>query len=55
MQLVQECGGWCIEGPGTERARVAYACLDNDRITYDLAFHANGRANTRVKPCSSIA
>jgi hypothetical protein len=34
MTIVGEAGGWRIEGPGRERARLAYACLAGDRITY---------------------
>jgi len=37
MRLVR-CGGeWQIEGPGKERARVAYASVEGDRIAYNLA------------------
>jgi hypothetical protein len=34
MTVVGEAGRWRIEGPGRERARLAYACLAGDRITY---------------------
>ncbi len=36
MTLVSEGGGWRIEGPGSHRARVAYASLDGDRLVYTL-------------------
>jgi hypothetical protein len=36
MTIVGEAGGWRIEGPGRERARLAYACLAGDRIAYTL-------------------
>ena len=36
MQLVEDSEGWRIEGPGSERARVAYATIDNDRIFYNV-------------------
>jgi hypothetical protein len=36
MRLVRELQGWKIEGIGSERARVAYAGLDGDRITYRI-------------------
>jgi hypothetical protein len=39
MQLVSRNGEWRIEGEGSERARIAYANLANDRLTY--VFHAN--------------
>ena len=34
MKLVSENGRWRIEGPQKERARVAYARLENDRVVY---------------------
>jgi len=34
MKLVSENGRWRIEGPQKERARVAYARLENDRLVY---------------------
>lgn len=37
MELVQENEGWRVEGPGKERARVAYASLDGDEVKYSLA------------------
>ena len=37
MELVQENGEWRVEGPGKERARVAYASLAGDAVTYSLA------------------
>jgi len=36
MNLVPDGRGWRIEGPGAERARVAYACLDGNGLTYEL-------------------
>jgi hypothetical protein len=36
MRLVRERGGWRIEGPDQETARVAYAHLDGDRLRYSL-------------------
>jgi len=36
MRLVQEGSGWRIEGPDKERACIAYACLDGDRLVYSL-------------------
>ena len=32
MKLVLEDGEWRIQGQGHERARLAYACLENDRM-----------------------
>lgn len=36
MELVWEGGEWRVTGPGSERARVAYASLDDDKVTYSL-------------------
>jgi hypothetical protein len=37
MKLVQRGKDWEIEGPGREKARIAYAVLDGDRVVYELA------------------
>ncbi len=34
MTIVCEAGRWRIKGLGQERARLAYACLDGDQISY---------------------
>jgi hypothetical protein len=36
MCLTREYGEWRIEGPGSERARVGYASLEGDIITYSV-------------------
>jgi hypothetical protein len=36
MRLVADGESWRIEGPGSERARIAYARLDGDRVVYDV-------------------
>jgi hypothetical protein len=36
MQLVWDKGKWRVEGPGSERARIAYACADDNDVTYRL-------------------
>ena len=36
MRLVQRAGQWSIEGPGSERAAVAFASLENDQLTYSI-------------------
>lgn len=36
MKLVQKGSCWEIEGPGKERARIAYAVLDGDRLDYEV-------------------
>jgi hypothetical protein len=38
MELVSEDGQWRVKGPGSERARVAYACLAGDGVTYLPAY-----------------
>lgn len=36
MTLVEENGKWHVEGPGRERARIAYACVEGDSVTYSM-------------------
>jgi glycosyltransferase involved in cell wall biosynthesis len=36
LKLVQKGDEWLIEGKGSERARMAYAVLDNDQLTYEI-------------------
>jgi hypothetical protein len=42
MNLVKAGNSWRIEGEGHERARVAYAVLANDKLTYELAPVSSG-------------
>lgn len=37
MKLVPQGNSWAIDGSEKERARVAYAVRDGDRLTYELA------------------
>ena len=37
MTLVRNGSTWCIEGPGSDRARIAYASLDGDSVVYRVA------------------
>jgi len=52
MQLVREGSGWRIDGKGAERARLAYAVLEGDSLSYQVdsaasAFHqCSGGAST---------
>jgi hypothetical protein len=39
MKLVADSAGWRIEGPGSERARLAYARLDGDHVVYEIDAH----------------
>jgi hypothetical protein len=43
MTLVESDGGWRIEGPGSDRARVAHASLEGDRLVYKLDRVGSGR------------
>jgi hypothetical protein len=36
MKLVRSANGWQVEGAGSERACVAYATLDRDKLSYEL-------------------
>ena len=36
MRLVPAGRSWCVEGPGSERARIAYARLQGGRVSYSL-------------------
>jgi hypothetical protein len=42
MNVVQEGDSWRVEGTGSERARVAYASLEGDRVVYHLEPSASG-------------
>ena len=37
MKLITDSTGWRIEGPGSDRARLAYACLESGRVVYEIA------------------
>jgi hypothetical protein len=37
MKLSADSTGWNIEGPGSDRARLAYARLEGDRVVYEIA------------------
>jgi hypothetical protein len=36
MRVVDHCGKWRIEGPGAERAQLAFAKVTGDRLEYEL-------------------
>ncbi len=36
MKLVPEGNTWRVEGPGKEQARIAFACLEGDRLAYSF-------------------
>jgi hypothetical protein len=37
LKLVRQGSKWVIEGPGKDRARVAYAVVERGRLAYRLA------------------
>ena len=37
MSLTTRRGELVVEGPGHERARIAYACMEGDRVVYEFA------------------
>ena len=43
MTHVSEAGRWHIEGPQKERARIAYARVEDDRIVYRLGTESQDR------------
>jgi hypothetical protein len=36
MRLVRDAAGWRLVGEGSSRARLAYAVLDGERVTYEV-------------------
>jgi len=36
MTLLPEANGWRIDGPGSERAQIAYATLEGEQLTYEI-------------------
>jgi hypothetical protein len=42
MRIVSQQGKLKVEGPGSEKARIAYACLEGDRIVYEFASSSLG-------------
>jgi hypothetical protein len=38
MSVACRNGSWVVEGPGSERARVAFACVEGNRITYEISY-----------------
>ena len=48
MKLVFESGRWCVKGPGSERARVGFASIKDDRIVYAVELHGSGAARPEL-------
>jgi hypothetical protein len=42
MTVVRDGDAWCIDGPGRERARLAYATIENGVVTYRVSGIAEG-------------
>jgi len=36
MKVVRHGNSWSVEGPGSERATVAFACVENDHLTFEF-------------------
>jgi hypothetical protein len=49
MRLVPEGESWRVEGPGSERARVAYARLASGRVVYSVAATCHAVAGRRAE------
>jgi hypothetical protein len=47
LELVCKDGQWRVEGPGSERARIAYAYLGDSDVTYSLEGEAESRLCSR--------
>jgi hypothetical protein len=43
MRIEGSSGSWRVAGPGSERARVAFAQIENGRLTYDLPLPVNSQ------------
>ncbi len=43
LELVGAKGNWKISGKGSERARIAYARLDDDRVVYEIESSRSGK------------
>jgi hypothetical protein len=48
MRLVMKHGQWTVEGPGSERARVAFARSENGCVSYTIA-----NPSDSLQPCSA--
>jgi hypothetical protein len=48
LEVVPHGDEWLIEGPGRERAAIAYACLDGDRLVYEFPDDALGTQGSSV-------
>ena len=55
LNLVREGESWRIEGKGSERARLAYAVLDHDRLSYELQTSTFGSTSPAVVPPTETA
>lgn len=49
MELVCQNGCWRVEGPGSERARVAFASLEGDQLTYSIQKQSEADNSTRSR------
>jgi hypothetical protein len=54
MDLVNVAGSWQIRGEGSERATLAYAVLNNDALTYEIAGSAANNDEELAQSCSEL-
>jgi len=55
MRLVRQGDAWQIEGQGNERARIAWARLDGERLVYSLDQQGGGAWQSVARPGSATA
>jgi hypothetical protein len=53
MQLVRQGDAWQVEGPGKERARIAWARLDGERLVYSLGQGIGGPEQSAARPATA--
>lgn len=58
MTVIPASGGWRVDGKGSERARLAYAELDGDEVTYTVetaTIEATQRMNASCRPFAKLS
>jgi len=55
MRLIDRGDGWAIDGPGRERARIAHATLEGDRLVYHIEAATSTRTLRRLeRSCRTV-
>jgi hypothetical protein len=56
MRVVRKGGDWQIEGPNKERAALAFASFENDRLTYRISPPSSGSSQPalQVAPARAV-